>query len=231
MTSLIRHIDACLGAIGSDAFAPVFADFAETLGIGQIMVFSVEGDHARCLLSRNFNRAALGGKLAATYLDGWFREDPLLPDLLATPPGTVALRRFEEFENRMSGDYRRIFFDAPGLHAKTTVLAVGARLRLFVNLYQAGRGLGECDPDIARLAGRLVLMHFEGQSDSALPAPLAVLSDREQAVCQGILSGRKAEAIAGDLGLATSTVVTYRKRAYCKLGITSRAGLFAICKP
>ena len=49
-------------------------------------------------------------------------------------------------------------------------------------------------------------------------------------MCQGILNGKKAEAIAGDLDVAPSTVVTYRKRAYAKLGIGARADLFAICR-
>ena len=33
----------------------------------------------------------------------------------------------------------------------------------------------------------------------------------------GILSGKKAEAIAAEMGLAASTIVTYRRRAYEKL--------------
>lgn len=57
-----------------------------------------------------------------------------------------------------------------------------------------------------------------------------MLSARERAVCLGILAGRKAELIAGDIDVAASTVVTYRKRAYAKLGINSRAALFAICQ-
>ncbi|CUH64314.1 response regulator [Thalassovita gelatinovora] len=228
MTALAQHIDTCLAALGRDGFAPAFADFVETLGVDQIMVFAIEGDRARCLLSRHFSHGALAGKLAATYLDGWFLQDPLLPALRQAAAGTVTLYRLEDFAQRMGAEYRRVFFDAPGLAAKTTMVAVGDRLRLFVSLYHTGDGT-ECAPDLARLAGRLALMHFERAAQSDTPEPLAVLSDRERAVCLGILSGRKADLIAADLGVAASTVVTYRKRAYGKLGITSRAGLFAIC--
>jgi len=193
------------------------------------MVFSIGRERAACLLSRHFSHAALAGKLAAAYLDGWYLKDPLLPELLALPSDTVALYRLEEIEGRMSEDYRRIFFEAPGLRAKTTVLAAGDRLRLFISLYQAREASATCDMELARLAGRLALLHFERGAVSDAPPPLAVLSERERRVCLGILSGRKAEAIAADLGVAASTVITYRKRAYAKLGITSRAGLFAIC--
>ncbi|GAB2185515.1 helix-turn-helix transcriptional regulator [Roseibium sp. LAB1] len=223
------HIEACLADLGTDRFAQAFVAYVETLGVDQIMVFAIDKTQARCLLSWHFSRSALAGKLAETYLDGWFLKDPLLPDLMAAPPQSVTLSRLDEIEGRMSADYRRLFFENPGMLAKTTLLAVGERLRLFVSLYQGDATAPLCDPDLARLAGRLALMHFEKASDTDVPPPLAALSDRERSVCLGILSGRKAEAIAADLDVAPSTVITYRKRAYAKLGVTSRAGLFAIC--
>ena len=138
MTSHARHIDLCLGHLGTDIFAQVFCDFVETLGIDQIMVFSVGDQHASCLMSRHFSQAALADKLAAMYLDGWYKHDPLLPALLASPPNSVTLRRLDEVSEHMSADYRRIFFEAPGLQAKTTLLAAGRGLRLFISLYQSG---------------------------------------------------------------------------------------------
>lgn len=229
MTTAAGHIDACLAQLGGEGFALAFVDFVETLGVDQLMVFEIGAERANCLLSRHFSRSALGGRLAATYLDGWYRQDPLLPVLMAAPPGTVELRQLADFEDRMGPAYRDIFFRAPGLAAKTTVLAVGQRLRLFVSFYWTGGRGADRDPGAARLAGRLALWHFERRAETGWPAPLAVLTDRERAVCLGILSGRKTEAIADDLGIAPSTAVTYRKRAYAKLGITSRASLFAIC--
>jgi len=229
MTAFARQIDTCLATLGTDDFAPAFCDLVETLGAHQLMVFSISPDRARCLMSRHFSDAALAGKLAETYLDGWFQKDPLLPELMRAMPGAVHQRKIDKNHPNMSAEYREIFFDHPGLVAKTTLLAAGESLRLFVSLYMTGEAETECDPDIAQLAGRLALMHFEKGSDSDFPAPLAALSERERAVCLGILSGHKAEVIAADLGVASSTVVTYRKRAYNKLGITSRAGLFAIC--
>ncbi|UES37053.1 helix-turn-helix transcriptional regulator [Roseibium aggregatum] len=223
------HIEACLADLGTDRFAQTFVSFVETLGVDQIMVFAIENTQARCLLSWHFSRSVMAGKLAETYLDGWFLKDPLLPDLVASPPQSVTLSRLAEIEGRMSSDYRKLFFENPGMLAKTTLLAVGEKLRLFVSLYQSDPAAPLCDRDLARLAGRLALLHFEKASDTDLPPPLAALSERERSVCLGILSGRKAEAIAADLDVAPSTVITYRKRAYAKLGITSRAGLFAIC--
>ncbi len=229
METLARHIDACLSRLGTDGFAVAFAEFVERLKVDQLMIFSIQEERAVCLLSRHFSHAVLAEELATSYLKGWYLQDPLLPELRSLSVGDVRLRRLDEIQAKMGEDYRRIFFEAPGMVAKTTVLAAGEQLRLFVSFYHTGGAVPDLDPDVARLAGRLALLHYEQVAVSDVPPPLAVLSERERAVCLGILSGRKAEAIAADLDVAASTVVTYRKRAYAKLGVTSRAGLFAIC--
>ena len=47
------------------------------------------------------------------------------------------------------------------------------------------------------------------------------LSQREVQVCAGITLGMNSEAIAGSLGIGINTVLTYRKRAYARLQISS----------
>lgn len=51
------------------------------------------------------------------------------------------------------------------------------------------------------------------------------LSVRERQICARIASGSSSTAIAAELGIATSTVMTLRKRAYAKLGIHGRLDL------
>lgn len=230
MTSIACHIDTCLARLGTDAFAQAYCDFVETLGVDQLMIFSTGERQATCLMSRHFSQAALADELATMYLDGWYKRDPLLPELLATPAGTVKLRRLDEISKNMDAEYRQKFFDIPGLLTKTTLLSVGSDLRLFISLYQTAPATSAPDAELSRLVGRLALLHFERQVASDAPALLDVLSTRERAVCLGILAGQKTELIAAEIGVAPSTVVTYRKRAYAKLGISSRASLFALCR-
>ena len=59
-------------------------------------------------------------------------------------------------------------------------------------------------------------------------AVFAQLTDREQQVCLRILQGFSSEAISLDLKVAISTIHTYRKRAYAKLGISSQNELFSL---
>lgn len=230
MDRLLNRIEHALAALGGEGFLVPFLDLAETAGADQIMIFALGQDRADCLVSRHFSRARLGPSLAARYLDGWWRHDPLLPALRAVPEGAVEVAHMEDAAARMTPDYREIFFDGPGLARKTALLAAGREVRLIVNLYQTGGARDLRGAQIAPLLGRLALLHFDRPAGAALPSPLAALSSRERAVCRGILDGKTADAIARDMGLAPSTVVTYRKRAYQKLGVTSRGALFAICR-
>ncbi|WP_158243209.1 response regulator transcription factor [Acidimangrovimonas sediminis] len=229
---IYRRIDESLAAMGGEGFARAFLDLAERSGARQVMIFDVTPDRALCLMSRNYSAGRMGEALARRYLDGWFREDPLLPELMALPEGALALRRVDGAALEASPDYRALFFARPGLGGKLALLAAGRRRRLIVNFYHGAGEAGAIDEGLAQLAGRLALMHFDGQGAGEAPVPpaLAALSGRERETCLGILSGKKAETIAGEIGVRASTVATYRKRAYDKLGIASRAALFAICR-
>ncbi|PVX85882.1 helix-turn-helix domain-containing protein [Paraburkholderia unamae] len=56
----------------------------------------------------------------------------------------------------------------------------------------------------------------------------ASLTTRERTVCVGILTGYTSEGIALNLGISINSVLTYRKRVYEKLGITSQNELFML---
>jgi DNA-binding CsgD family transcriptional regulator len=55
------------------------------------------------------------------------------------------------------------------------------------------------------------------------------LTPREREVCERILLGYTSIGIGLDLNIALSSVLTYRKRAYEKLGIAAQNELFALC--
>ncbi|TKW76868.1 MAG: hypothetical protein DI543_18695, partial [Bradyrhizobium icense] len=62
----------------------------------------------------------------------------------------------------------------------------------------------------------------------ASAAPFAALTGREKEVCLRILSGFSSEAIAAELGISLHSALTYRKRAYEKLGISAQNELFGM---
>jgi len=223
--------DQCLSCLGEEGFVSPALEFVRALGADQVMVFSYEPDRAACLLSRNYTHEPTATKLAADYLDEWFKKDPLYPLILNLPLGAVQIHSLSDLRAGMDAAYQEWFYGQPDLADKTAVLVAGKHLRLILNLYRHGSSSGAVQNQaLLSVLGRLMLAHFEARTDSGVPPALAALSERERAVCLGILNGKKAEMIAGDLQVAPSTVVTYRKRAYEKLGISSRADLFAICR-
>jgi DNA-binding CsgD family transcriptional regulator len=60
-------------------------------------------------------------------------------------------------------------------------------------------------------------------------APFDRLTAREREVCERIVLGYTSIGIGLDLDIALSSVLTYRKRAYAKLGIGTQNELFALC--
>ena len=54
------------------------------------------------------------------------------------------------------------------------------------------------------------------------------LPRRELQVCTLIASGTSSEGIALELGVSLNTVLTYRKRAYVRLGISSQNELLRL---
>lgn len=73
----------------------------------------------------------------------------------------------------------------------------------------------------------LIRRHLEAKSvESRLGALCPALTPREMAVCGAFLRGQGAGAIAASLGIRVSSVHTYRKRAYAKLGVGTLPELF-----
>jgi DNA-binding CsgD family transcriptional regulator len=65
-----------------------------------------------------------------------------------------------------------------------------------------------------------------GRLDQRLAALCPELTPREIGVCQALLRGETAVEVAVALGIRASSVQTYRKRAYAKLGVSGLSGLF-----
>ncbi len=72
--------------------------------------------------------------------------------------------------------------------------------------------------------GRGAARDFHARLEKAAPG----LSKRERDVCALVAAGLTSEGIALELGVGINTVLTYRKRAYARLGISSQNELMRI---
>jgi DNA-binding CsgD family transcriptional regulator len=69
---------------------------------------------------------------------------------------------------------------------------------------------------------------FIDSSRERLRSVAPLLSPREVEVCIRIMLGVTSEGIGIDLGISRNTVLTYRKRAYARLNISSQNQLFRL---
>ena len=234
---LMDAVSDCVPAIGSEEFTELFIEIVRLTGARQVAAFAYRPEEVSCLLHRNFLSEDKGATLAATYLDGWFRDDPLFERAMSMTENDCAVERLEDLLPRISSRYWTTFFGAPGFRTKVAVVVAQDSLRMVLNLYFGGDIADHSSqlPDRVgsatyRLIGKTLATHFLRLNQPELPLPLTVLSERERQVCIGMLAGKKAEIIAGEIGIGPSSVVTYRQRAYQKLGISSRGQLFSICR-
>lgn len=236
VAQLIDAIADCVPVTGTEEFTEHFLNVVRSAGAGQVTAFAYEADRVTCLLSRNFLSEDKGGTLAAAYVEGWFRDDPLFERAMAMDAGDCAVERLEDLIPRLSPNYFDMFFGGAGFRTKVAVLVAQGSLKMVLNLYferdvanAAAQVPDSIETGLYRLIGRALATHFLRLSLPAFPLPLTVLSERERQVCIGMLAGKKAEIIAEEIGVGPSSVVTYRQRAYQKLGISSRGQLFSIC--
>ena len=140
--------------------------------------------------------------------------------------------------------WREAIYERAQLCDRLTLLyAPAPRTAFAINLYRSsasgGYGRDELDRvlDVAPLV-RSVHRNALGAAaqqvgtparvalaEQALAERAARLSLRERQVCARIAVGLTADGIGADLGVAPSTVVTLRKRAYAKLGVNNRLAL------
>ncbi|MBB4370763.1 DNA-binding CsgD family transcriptional regulator [Bradyrhizobium sp. cir1] len=230
-------------AIGRSDFPKILIDtLRRQADVGHCMVFSLSrGGAAHCLLDAG--NIPIGGDLGAAYAGQFHESDPNRDALFEGEGGAPIM--LPAFAPRMYGArYRKIFFQDSGIVDKCATAIWTGDTCFYVNFYRiAAQGrfsaaqrerLGAIAPAIVASVAR----HFQ-RAETATPdqnlaalfatrAPLSALTPREQEVCRRILAGFSSEAISQALGISLHSTLTYRKRAYERLGISSQSELFAI---
>ena len=226
-------------AIGRADFPDVLIDtLRRQAGVGHCMVFALtRAGAASCLL--DIGNIPTGGDLGAAYA-GQFHQSHPNRDALFEGEGSAPIT-LPSFAPRMYGArYRKIFFNDSDIVDKCATALWVDHTCFYVNFYRITSQGRFVDAERARLQaiapaiGASVARHFQQAPDQSLAtlfatrAPLAALTPREQDVCRRILLGFSSETISQALGISLHSTLTYRKRAYERLGISSQNELFAI---
>jgi DNA-binding CsgD family transcriptional regulator len=206
----------------------------EVAGCDNIAAFAFNQDAPRLLFAETIDEApVVARRLADCYLSFYMPRDPMW-DAIADMPERDAFCAVEldADDMRYADDHADCLLRQ---HSRMSVSQTRGKHRLIVNFLRAG-DFG-ADHRASILESVDLLMPLLWRHEAALwlrpEDPRAelrrrlaqrapCLTARELDVCALIVAGLSSEGIALELGVSQNTVLTYRKRAYARLGISSQ---------
>lgn len=214
--------------------------------VDHCMVFAFANDRdAQCLLTAG--DIAIGDDLGSAYAGHFHASDPNKEVIFGRTCDANAVLMPFVARRMYRRDYRKLFFDDSGIVDKFATALWHEGVCIYANFYRleaSGRytepqtaALNRAGPRIVAAITRHCQLALESQprrdgvgllADAFATPPLDALTSRERGVCMNILQGLSSEAIAGQLGISLNSVLTYRRRAYQRLGITSQNELFSL---
>ncbi len=195
-------------------------------------------------------------KLAHDYVDSFYKHDPNIQNIFQTE-GEFIQTNQQDLEKNYDPTYKQHFFNQNGLIDKASSVGKIEDGFVYCNFYRMTDS-GLYSPGDRKLIERLLpavtalisshyrmyqLLHPKEEwqaGENHVPSlvhniiskampPFDRLTGREREVCERIVLGYTSEAISLDLNIKRTSVITYRRRAYEKLGISTQNELFAKC--
>ena len=214
-------------------------------GCQHISAFQFDGSKKpKALLATSPKFGLAAEKCARNYVDFFWSHDPAHRHYLADSSWSKFTFVHSAAADVDYSPYRRACYESVGITKRLSISAGGENERLTLNLYK-GRHDEFSNSALTwlsiscRMLFAILRKHTEvatrPNSKSAFPdferllmKRFPELTDRERQVCVQALRGRTSEAIALEIGVSINTVLTYRKRAYSRLGITSQNELMRL---
>lgn len=187
--------------------------------------------------------------LTRDYVAQHHVHDPNFAELQRRTRSRRIVVRRHDFSRLRHKAYQARFYTTVGIVDKISFLWRSGVDAFYLNLYRTVRSGRYSMQEVrelsslARLVVSLVRLHagrldlasaLSGERGTGLVHRLVDLlhpglTKRERSVLSRILTGMPTEGIALELGIFPSSVITFRRRAYVKLGIATQAELFACC--
>ncbi|MEO6151603.1 MAG: helix-turn-helix transcriptional regulator [Croceibacterium sp.] len=235
--------EALIGAIGSEDFGGAVRDGIDSLTSGTRRLYLFEAASGQDAL-HYFHCEQRIADLLPDYSLHYKQLDPIADLYRAAPrTGDVAVQRVRPADIGSTG-FRRRFFEEPGIVERISVVLRGKDGWTGLNVARhASHGrLSERELEavtaIARLALPMLALArpLPAHGPALTPAQLAhrfagrwpALTSREREVCACAACGLSVAATASRLGIAKTSVVTFRQRAYRRLGISNAIELLPL---
>ena len=243
-TTMAAAYERLLASIGTADFGPTVRDsvMSVTAGARRIYLFEATGPEDTSL--QYFHGEPGLVELFPAYRKWYLRLDPVGDAYRAAPEcSDVVMQRIQPSDIVPAG-FRRRFFDRAGIVERISIIQRGADAWRAISVARHVSDGCCSDAELGSLIGLACLvlpmlpLHRKKRS-AQLPLTVAQLearfalrhpslTPRERQVCARAALGMTVEATAFDLGVAKTSVLTYRQRAYERLGVTSPFELCAL---
>lgn len=243
--SVLDGFAAAVAQVGGRGLAEALLEAVNGLAkVDQLAVLGLGREGApQPLLVASRRDVSAARSFTRDYVDGWYMDDPLLAELRARRWTRGVLVRRHDPERLASDAYERRFFSAAGMVDKLSLLWWSGGRGAYVNCYRTtGSGrYGEHEVAALRGGAQMIAAVVDAhaaragfQAEGSAPARRidllgSGLTAREREVLALVVQGFSTDAVALRLGIRPSSVVTLRKRAYGRLGISTLAELAALC--
>ena len=239
--------EAAVDALGSQAMEEVlFRSIGAIAPIDEMFAFerpSLEAPPRTVLSAGAQARAA---HRALLYSDRFHALDPLNGAFARVGSAAATLVIRVQATDIADPIYRRACYSEPEFVEKLSIARRRASGWMVLSLFRRRRTGRFRETELRQLVdlGRLLLpmitrhdaMRRRGEErpldvgvlEERLSGLCFGMTDRERAVCARTVSGMTAEAIGFDLGIKPTSVLTYRRRAYRRLNITSAFQLLGL---
>ena len=243
-TRIGTSYEKLLAAIGTDDFGATVRDSVLSMTAGARRVYLFEAtSRESTTLQYSFCEPEVSD-LFPTYTRWYLRRDPVGDAFDAAPRrNDVALQRVQP-SDIASPAFRRAFFDDAGIVERISIIQRGNDAWRGINVARHASD-GRCsDEELRSLIGLaclvLPMLPLNRRRNAAARPPTiaelekrfgdrcARLTEREREVCARAANGMSVEATALDLGIAKTSVLTYRQRAYQRLRVASPLALCAL---
>lgn len=241
--AMLAQLDRLTQAIGEADFGDrLIGSVGAASSADHVMAFAfLPNQPPRVVISAGSLDERVAARAAAAYAASLYLLDPNYGEVRSIGAGET--RWFEETAARSCDHVRETFFEALGIG---DVIALANRQKDVIFYMLALRADGQrfaanqawMLTQLGELIVAAVHKHFsfvhaiKGKNQFVIDRVLNMasafvgLTPRERVVCLGILTGYTSESIGFNLGISINSVLTYRKRLYDKLGISSQNELF-----
>jgi DNA-binding CsgD family transcriptional regulator len=231
----------CVRAAGTSEFGfGLLKAIKDIVEVDHCVLVNVWPRHAELSAFAN-RRNGAGEHLTEAYIGGRYREDPLVQEFVTCRVAELdkpVLRSLMP-ECRFNEAYYERFFVEPGLVDKFSLIVPDSNSTVFLSFYRSTEMGRFSDSDkvhlfeLADLLAALVSTHTRLLTTPRVSREVSfkwhtMLSERERSVARLLGRGETAKTAGAMLALSPTSVVTYKQRAFAKLGIATQRELVAL---